>query len=66
MQVVINGEPREVPDSLTLQELLQHLGLQGERIAIERNREIIKRERWAAVKVQAGDRLEVVHFVGGG
>lgn len=66
MQVVINGEGREIPDSLNIEELLRHLNLRVERVAVERNREIVKRERWGAVRLEAGDRLEIVHFVGGG
>ena len=66
MQVTLNGEPRELPDNLTLQELLQRLQLDADRVAVEHNREIIKRDRWATVKVQAGDNLEIVHLVGGG
>ncbi|HKZ51705.1 MAG TPA: sulfur carrier protein ThiS [Candidatus Acidoferrales bacterium] len=66
MQVVINGEGREIPDSLNIEELLRHLNLRVERVAVERNREIVKRERWRAVRLESGDRLEIVHFVGGG
>lgn len=66
MQVIINGEVREVPDTLSLRDLLRHLKVSEERVAIERNREIVKRERWPAVRVEAGDQLEIVHLVGGG
>ncbi len=66
MQVVINGEGREIPDNLSIEELLRHLKLRTGRVAVERNREIVKRERWGAVQLQEGDRLEIVHFVGGG
>lgn len=66
MQVIINGEARSLPENLSLAELLQHLNLKPERVAIERNREIVKREEWATVKVQAGDQLEIVQLVGGG
>lgn len=66
MQVTINGELRVVPDNLTLRDLLSHLKLGEERVAVERNREIVGRQHWAAVRVQAGDELEIVHFVGGG
>ena len=66
MQVTLNGEPRELPDNLTLQDLLQRLQLDADRVAVEHNREIIKRDRWASVRVQAGDQLEIVHLVGGG
>ena len=64
--VTINGEARDLPDALTLDELLQFLELAGNRVAIEHNREIVKRDRWTRVWVVAGDRLEIVHFVGGG
>ena len=66
MQVTLNGEPRELPDNLTLQDLLQRLQLDAGRVAVEHNREIIKRELWGSVRVQAGDQLEIVHLVGGG
>ncbi len=64
--VTINGEARDLPDELTLDELLQFLELTENRVAIEHNREIVKRDRWTRVRVAAGDRLEIVHFVGGG
>ena len=64
--VTINGEARDLPDELTLGELLQFLKLTENRVAIEHNREIVKRDRWTRVRVAAGDRLEIVHFVGGG
>jgi len=66
MQVILNGEPREIPAGLTLQSLLEHLKLPQERVAIERNREIIKRGLWGSVAVQPNDQLEIVHLVGGG
>lgn len=64
--VVLNGENREVPENLNLKELLRFLGLKEERVAIERNREIIKREAWEQVRVEPGDQFEIVQFVGGG
>ncbi len=64
--VTINGEARDLPDKLTLDELLQFLELAENRVAIEHNREIVKRDRWTRVRVASGDRLEIVHFVGGG
>lgn len=66
MQVTINGEARQIPDNLSLQQLLGHLNLSAGRVAIEHNREIIKRERWPTVQIEAGDQLEIVHLVGGG
>lgn len=66
ISVVLNGENREVPESLTLKELLRFLKLKEERVAIERNRKIIKREAWEQVRVEPADQLEIVQFVGGG
>jgi len=64
--IYVNGEAREVPDGLTLAALLDRLEFPPDRIAVERNREIVPRARWPETPVQPGDRLEVVHFVGGG
>jgi thiamine biosynthesis protein ThiS len=66
MRVLLNGEEREIPDGLTISGLVEHLKLNPERIAVERNREVVPRAEWAAVRIQEGDRLEIVHFVGGG
>ncbi len=66
MTLIINGEPRAVPEGLTLTALVAHLGMNGDRVAIEHNREIVARDRWSAVVLTEGDRLEIVHFVGGG
>src|ERR1019366_1421553 len=66
IQVVVNGETREVPAGLHVTGLLAHLGLPADRVAIERNLEILPRAQWLATPVQPGDRLEIVHMVGGG
>ncbi|HEV2221948.1 MAG TPA: sulfur carrier protein ThiS [Candidatus Acidoferrales bacterium] len=66
IQVVINGEPREIPDGLNIAALLAHLGITAERVAIERNRDILPRANWQVTLVQPGDSYEIVHFVGGG
>lgn len=66
IQVVVNGEPREVPDNLNVAGLLAHLGITAERVAIERNRDILPRSNWHGTLVQPGDSYEIVHFVGGG
>ncbi|HEV2288385.1 MAG TPA: sulfur carrier protein ThiS [Candidatus Acidoferrales bacterium] len=65
INVTINGEAREVPSGLTVAALLGHLGI-GERVAIERNRDILARAQWQGTAVCAGDNYEIVHFVGGG
>jgi sulfur carrier protein len=66
VHVTINGEPQALSDSLTIADLLTHLGLGERRIAIEVNREIIARDRYAAHALADGDQVEIVHFVGGG
>lgn len=64
--IYLNGESREVPAGLTLAGLLDWLKIAGDRVAVERNLEIVPRGQWEATSVEGGDRLEVVHFVGGG
>ena len=66
MQIVVNGETREVPDHLTVATLVEYLDLPNERTAIERNREVVRRADWPSVAVTDDDRIEIVHFVGGG
>ena len=64
--IQLNGEPREIPDGLTLAALIDWLKLPADRVAVERNLEIVSRGNWGQTPVHAGDRLEVVQFVGGG
>lgn len=66
MKVTINGEQREIPSGLNVISLLSHLGIQTERVAIERNLDVLPRERWAETEVAPDDSFEIVHFVGGG
>jgi thiamine biosynthesis protein ThiS len=66
IQIVVNGETREVPTGLRVTGLLLHLGLPAERVAIERNLEILPRSEWISTAVLPGDRYEIVHMVGGG
>ena len=62
----LNGEKKEIPEGLTLASLFESLKLPADRIAVERNLEIVPRHRWSDTALQSGDQLEVVHFVGGG
>ena len=64
--IQVNGEKKEVPEGLTLIALLGLLKLPGDQVAVEHNLEIVPRNRWNEITVCGGDRLEVVHFVGGG
>jgi sulfur carrier protein len=66
MQVTVNGSPRDVPDGLTVQQLVEHLGLAEGPVAVEVNRAIVPRARHGEHVVAGGDVIEVVHFVGGG
>ncbi len=66
MRVMINGEEREVPQGATVTALLVELQLPAERVAIERNRDILPRAQWAATAIQPGDSYEIVQLVGGG
>jgi sulfur carrier protein len=69
MKLHINGGERDFeapPAPFTLTVLLETLGMKADRVAVELNREIVPRDRWAATPLNEGDRLEVVHFVGGG
>ena len=66
LQVVINGDKRNVPGGLNVVGLLIHLGLPAERVAIERNLDILPRAQWGETAVSPGDRFEIVHLVGGG
>jgi thiamine biosynthesis protein ThiS len=66
MRIQINGEARDVSPAITLAGLLEQLGMNGERVAIELNRNLVPRQQWAATNLSEQDRLEIVHFVGGG
>lgn len=66
MTVIVNGEPKECADGILLVQFVENLGLKGDRIAVELNRELANRKRWAEIELHEGDRLEIVHFVGGG
>lgn len=66
ISISINGEVREVPAGLSVAGLLAQLGAGVDRVAVERNLEILPRALWDDTVVQPGDRFEIVHFVGGG
>jgi sulfur carrier protein len=66
MRLTINGTEKDVPDHLTVRELVVHLGLGDGPVAVEQNREIVPRAEHATRQVNGGDAIEIVHFVGGG
>ena len=66
MQVVVNGEPRTLEENASLDALLEQLGLAPRRVAVEVNRELVPRADYPATRLQEGDSIEIVTFVGGG
>lgn len=66
MQLLINGEPREVSDAATVEALLRHLELDPRAVVVELNRVIIRRPAIASTPLAENDAVEIVHFVGGG
>ncbi len=69
LSVTLNGAKRDfeaLPDSVSFLNLMSELGLKADRVAAEHNGEIIPRSSWGEVTVASGDKLEIVHFVGGG
>jgi len=69
LTVILNGQSRDfdaLPEAASLEQLIGELGLKGDRVAVEHNGEIVPRAGWAGTTLNGGDRLEVVHFVGGG
>lgn len=66
MNIQLNGEQREFPEGLTLAALVESLGMKADRVAAELNLEIVPRADWQATQLNEGDKLEIVHFVGGG
>lgn len=66
ISVTINGERREVPEGLTVTQLIERLGMPADRLAMERNLAVLPRAHWPATKVEPGDHFEIVHLVGGG
>ena len=66
IEIVVNGVPRDVPDGVSLVELLEHLGIIPDRVAIELNGSIVKKQDWAITLIKPAANLEIVQFVGGG
>ena len=65
MKLTINGQQQD-STSTTLAQLIEQLGMKQDRVAVELNRNIVRREQWAETNLAEGDQLEIVHFVGGG
>ena len=67
MYLIVNGKKYDnLEDDITMRELLDHLKLPAKKIAIERNREIVSKSTYASVRLNDGDIIEIIHFIGGG
>ena len=66
MKIRLNGDPHELASPLTVTELLEQLGIDPRRVAVEHNLTILKRDRYASTTIAEGDQVEIVNFVGGG
>ncbi|MEA2204238.1 MAG: thiazole synthase [Blastocatellia bacterium] len=66
MRIEVNGEPRELAGEMVLSELVRDLALAPERVAVELNKKVVRRVDWPTTAIVDGDRIEIVHFVGGG
>ena len=66
MRIVLNGEPRNVPDACSIASLLAELQIQSDRVAVEVNLSIVERRAFDQTTLRDGDRVEVIGFIGGG
>jgi thiamine biosynthesis protein ThiS len=66
MKVFVNGETKDISVETNLFELLKSLDLPTERVAIELNKEVVRRKHWETTDIKDADKIEIVHFVGGG
>jgi len=66
LQIQLNGESRDLADQCTLEDLVRDLSLTPQRVAIELNQSVVRRDKWSQTILNDGDRVEIVHFVGGG
>jgi sulfur carrier protein len=66
LKITINGEQKQIPDSVTIRGLLEFLNIQHQRVAVELNLDIVKKDRYGTTTVKEGDSLEIVSFMSGG
>jgi thiamine biosynthesis protein ThiS len=66
LTIVINGNQTEIEEGSGISDLISSLGLDTERVAVELNKKIVRRADWASTMISEGDKVEIVHFVGGG
>lgn len=66
MRIIVNGEEHAAPEGATVERLVEQLALRPERLAVELNGRVVRRADWPAATLHENDRVEIVHFVGGG
>lgn len=66
MKLIINGDTRDFNSISTISDLLDQLRMKADRVAVELNRDLVPRDQWTTTQLSDGDKLEIVHFVGGG
>ena len=66
VEITVNGEPRGVPAQCSVQNLLDLLGMEGRRVAVARNRDVVPQSEYAAAEIRGGDHVEILEAVGGG
>lgn len=66
MKITLNGKPKDIAPAATVAELLEQLGLDMQKVVVERNAAILPRQSYASEAIQDGDTIEIIHFVGGG
>lgn len=66
IEIRLNGDKKQVPQGLCIDGLLRHLEIHSDRVAVELNRQIVRKPDWASTAIEAGAEVEIVHFVGGG
>ena len=66
IEIVVNGEPKQVPEGLAVDSLLRHLDIPAGRVAVELDRNIVRKQDWSTTVIASGAQVEVVWFVGGG
>jgi len=66
LKITVNGDDKDMADEIVISDLIIELGLKAERLAVEVNRRIVRRADWPSTTLKEGDKVEIVHFVGGG
>lgn len=64
--IILNGEKKEIESEVTLDRLLDLFSLPKQRVAVERNKEVVRKSEWSSTPIRESDVIEVIHFVGGG